>query len=205
MPNKRIIKTAIWYDPLGSMFKTTEEQIDDDIAHYEDEYGPFEGKIKLHWYRVTHPSQITPGTALVLFDFGGCGMGNNLMGDSSRAMIQWAQDNPSVLIIVTSSFTYNNGIKIELEDLGLAKLPNVMEQFENEGVPPDWWLNGDVAPAPTAAKERCALCRDEPINDRLNTCAVCGKHICDECFKLKSKKKFPSLWPGVCIPCNRIK
>ncbi len=204
LPKKRVVKTAIWYDPFGSLNKTTEEQIDDDIEYLEAEYGPFDGKLKLDTYIVRGVSEIKPKTELVLFDYGVCGMGNDLMGEASRSVIRYALDNPSVLIIVTSTFTYNNSLKIDMEDLGLASIPNIMEQFDNEGKPPDWWLEKGSPSEKPVIKEVCQRCKrfaDHYGNDgQLRTCADCGKHICEECFVEKPKKN-KAQWPGICGDC----
>jgi len=152
---KRTVLTAIWYDPFGSMSQTTEEQIAADIDYYEKDYGPLDGKIKLNTYTVRGAHEIKPGTELVLFDYGGCGLGNNLMAENSRAVLQYALDNPSVLIIVISHFTYYSSLKLDMEDRGLDSVPNIMEHSDNMGIPPDWWLNGTE---PVAVPiEKCAL------------------------------------------------
>ncbi len=69
--------------------------------------------------------RINPKSDLVLFDFGGLMPGNNLMQDQSRALIQWAQDHPSALVLVVSKFTFTHGIQPEMEDMGLGELHNV--------------------------------------------------------------------------------
>src|SRR3990167_6085235 len=112
IPVMRHIKTAVLYDDLGSMGTTVEQQIASDIRHVT-ELGCDE-KVVLDWYRAYTVGDITPGTELVLFDFGGVSMGyggGDLMADQSRAMIRWALDNPNSLMLVTSGFTYERAVE----------------------------------------------------------------------------------------------
>src|SRR3990167_8055417 len=76
---RRVLKTAIYYDPCGSMSQTTEEQIAADVKHFNGQYGPFDGKFTLKPYQIHDTRGIQPGTDLVLFDYGGMGFGNDLM------------------------------------------------------------------------------------------------------------------------------
>jgi hypothetical protein len=61
---------------------------------------------------------IKPGTDLVLFDYGGMSLGNDLLGSNSRELIKWLQDHPNSLAIIVSAFTYQNGIEPELREMG---------------------------------------------------------------------------------------
>ena len=37
---------------------------------------------------------------LVIFDWGGMSLGNDLMGHQLRALLPWAEDHPSVLVVI---------------------------------------------------------------------------------------------------------
>ena len=107
---KRTLKTAIFVDPFGCMSLTPEEEIEKHVDYYSGEYGPFDGKVKLNWYRIHHMGELKPRTELVLFDYGGMSMGNGLMEDNSRRVAQWAIDNPNSLVVVVSGFTYDHAM-----------------------------------------------------------------------------------------------
>lgn len=119
------IKTAILCDPFGCLGKTMEEETIENVEFFDTLVAP--RKIAHYCINALDDSAIKPGTELILFDFGGMTMGNHLMEDNSRDLLKWANDNPSVLIVVVSSFTYRQGIKPELDELGLDSLPNVIE------------------------------------------------------------------------------
>ena len=192
---KRVIKTAVFYDPFGGGGKTVEEQIADDVKYYSGEYGPFDGKIKLNWYRVDAIHELKPKTELVLFDFGGMSMAygavGNLMYDHSRAVIQWALDNPSALIIVTSSFTYDSAVECEMKELGFAELPNIVKGnkeipawFLDSTTPPDF-INGGFCGrcrVTFTGEWRCAMDPDVRLE-----CPKCGKIVGDECWSDKKQ------------------
>lgn len=103
--------TAIWVDPMGSMSETAEEQIKAAQEHYEEELG-----VKLDVHTPLNVGQIQISTDLVLFDFGGMMMGNSLAEDNSRRLIRWAEDNPSALVVIISTFTFDNAFRHAMED-----------------------------------------------------------------------------------------
>lgn len=145
------IKTAIWVDPFGSMSETPEEQIKREQENYEDELG-----VKLDVHTPQHLGQIEEGTDLVLFDYGGMMAGNSLCEDNSRGLIRWAEDHPSALVVIISTFTYDNAFRYEIADhLGLDRVPqhfslpegeqhktpihNITVQAWRENYIPDWF------------------------------------------------------------------
>lgn len=204
---KRHIKTAIFYDPFGSMSLTTEEQIEKDVQHYHDDYGPFEGKVILDWYTVNHIGEITPNTELLLFDYGGMSYGNDLMEDNSRRVIQWALDNPNAVVMVTSEFTYNRSVERALTEQGLTELPNVLHG-NNIYELPQWLQDGQAPPrAALERKETCQRCKKFMVHSdnwtlydgQIFTCSKCFAHVCGCCFE--PKKKTSKQYPGICGDC----
>lgn len=54
-------------------------------------------------------------TDLLVFDYGGMANGySSPFWDYCRKVVKWAEDHPSSLVVIGSSFTYDNGIQREL-------------------------------------------------------------------------------------------
>lgn len=135
------IKTAILVDYMGSDFGNITPEME--IVQHVDNYTELLKPATLDWYQIHqfHESVVKPGTKLILFDYGGVMLGNNLAQDNSRSLLRWAGDNPTALVIVVSSFTYHHTVKHEMEELGLT-LPNVIEGHPllmEEVSVPDWF------------------------------------------------------------------
>lgn len=116
------ISVALLIDPMGSSMQTPEQEVEHLDYVAKAIYGD------LTTTRVIqHISQVSPAEKVVFFDYGGMGMGlgNSMLDDMSRACIDWAQSNPSKLIIAESSYTWGHSLKLEMEDKGLM-LPNVV-------------------------------------------------------------------------------
>lgn len=137
------IKTAIIVDYMGIGSKTPEEEIAQHTERFTD---LLERPLVVHTPRA--PYGIETGTELVIYDFGGLLPGaTGLIESHTRSIVQWAQDNPSALVVVVSGFTWNHYIKQELEDHGLLDIPNITcdDFFEKEENPskdwpiPMWW------------------------------------------------------------------
>ncbi len=113
------ILTGILVDPMGHGFGevTPEQEIEGHIHDYSELLKPD----TLKPYRLQSAREIKLGTTLVLFDYGGMMPGSDdLVLSECRALLQWAADNPSSLVIVISSFTYRNQIQYEMEEMGLT-------------------------------------------------------------------------------------
>jgi len=115
------IKTAFFVDPVGGGGKTPEEEMASEKESLEEELG-----VKLDIKQIHHMGQIEEGTDLLLFDFGGMMMGNSLAEDNSRRVIRWAEDHPSALVIIISTFTYDHAFRYAIEEhLGLDATPSL--------------------------------------------------------------------------------
>ena len=120
------------------------EYPDEEATRYIAELKEVVGEIDLQTpYEEEHTRlygihDLRDNTELVLFDYGGMWPGNSLMEDQSRNLIRWAQDHPNALVLVTSAFTYRNGIESEMEELGLTKLPNILDASMGIEIPA-WW------------------------------------------------------------------
>ncbi len=110
------LKVAIIVDPYGSV--AMDQTGDEEAAQH-----------RADMTLILAPSALTFDTKyvmppdldadLVVFDFGGMSLGNDLLGDNSRRVLQWAQDHPSSLVLIVSNFTYRHGLLPELRERGL--------------------------------------------------------------------------------------
>jgi hypothetical protein len=145
------IKTAFWVDLMGAGGKTPEEEMEQHREWIEEELG-----VRLDIHMPYNISQIEEGTDLVLFDYGGMMLGNSLMEDNSRRLVRWAEDHPSALVVIISTFTYDQAVRHEIaEHLGIDSVPyhyNVPEKdrgttpmhnitvfSQGENTYPDWF------------------------------------------------------------------
>lgn len=117
------IKTAIILDPAGTSSSTPEEE----ALELAQRYRRYVYPQILDCHQGTCVSMIRDGTDLVLFDYGGMMPGNETtMTAQARSVIKWAENHPSALVVIVSTFTFTHLVKYEAEDLGLTDLPNVV-------------------------------------------------------------------------------
>jgi hypothetical protein len=136
--NKAISKSlrvAIILDQMGSIMSSYEEEVEGLVRDFSEMLFP--AKLNVYKPMYVYPSEIKDGTDLILFDFGGMTMGNSLMEDNSRRLIEYARDHESTLCVVVSSFTWSCSIRYELESLELTGLPNLTCRF---------WMGDDRGP-----------------------------------------------------------
>lgn len=139
------LKTAIIVDYMGHGFGefTPEMEVEEHKKDFHELLFPAE--LDAYTPICMSEDKIQAGTDLIIFDFGGIMPGNNLMGDNSRRLIQYAQDHSDVLCMVASTCTWNMALQYEMEDLGLTELHNVVcrywqpkEKWSNEKEPENW-------------------------------------------------------------------
>ena len=113
----KAIRVALIVDDYGSV--ALDRTGDDERAEYRD---LLQRGLTPHALTFEEPRYVSDNLRadLVVFDFGGMSLGNDLLADNSRRLIRWAQDHPSSLVVIASSFTYARGLEPELEDLGLV-------------------------------------------------------------------------------------
>ncbi len=132
------ILTGILVDPMGHGFGevSPEQEIEGHIHDYSELLRPD----ALKPYRLQSAHEIKPGTRLVLFDYGGMMPGSDdLVLSECRALLQWATDNPSGLVVVISSFTYRNQIQYEMEEMGLTPHNVVCRESISKDPIPLWF------------------------------------------------------------------
>jgi len=115
------IKTAIVLDPVGHGFGEVcgEDEVREVLLKY---------RVLVHPAQIDHyapgstcPGRITDGTELVLFDFGGVTYGQqDLALDQSAGLLRWAEDHPSSLVVILSTFTFEHYYAIAAQERGLG-------------------------------------------------------------------------------------
>jgi hypothetical protein len=135
-----VLKTAIIVDFMGHGFG--EFTREDEIVELTDQYSKLLAPAKLDIYtpHSAYISEMKEGTDLVLFDYGGLLPGTSLAEDNSRRIVEWAENHPSCLVVVTSTHTWRSYVKYELsmKDIaGLFNLVHIWDYVDDEGKEPD--------------------------------------------------------------------
>jgi hypothetical protein len=126
---KPTIRIAILVDPYGGGTRTGEEELQDHIDHLKRVFAWRD----VHFETLAFmPENLAAD--LLIFDFGGMSLGNDLLADNSRRVIRWMVDHPSSLVFIASTFTYRHGLKYELEELGFDV--STFDSWEEDSKPP---------------------------------------------------------------------
>lgn len=132
---KKKLSVAIIVDLMGSSLGGPEEE----IAEHKKTFAKYLPKYDLEF---TTPKCVMPDLEadLVVYDFGGMMPGTSLMDDNARAIVRWAGDHPSSLVVVVSSFTFGRYIEPEMEALGLKEIRNiVLDDYCEDNPIPSWF------------------------------------------------------------------
>jgi hypothetical protein len=124
---KRQLSVAIIVDFMGSSMASPEEEIAEHKKRFSEILKGF--SLKFSTPKCVMPDMVAD---LVVYDFGGMMPGTSLMEDNSRAVIQWAVDHPSALVVVVSSHTFGAYVKPEMQALGLDKVKNVVDFYDGD-------------------------------------------------------------------------
>ena len=128
---KRIL-TAVIVDE--SLNKTPREE--EIVQHTITFETLLERSLEVYIPSIFYESEIRQGTELILFDYGGMSVGNDLLESQSRRLVQYAADHPSCLIVVVSTFCWHKAVRSEMEEFcGKEGLPNLVV-----------WEGGDCVP-----------------------------------------------------------
>lgn len=151
------IKTAIIVDFMGS----GDREPEDEVREHTERFNVLLAPDSLLVHTPVTPADIEPRTELVLYDFGGFLPGaEDTVRHNVRAMIRWAEDHSSALVIIVSGFTFTNWIGPEMEELGLT-LPNIIEDNCDNPIP-EWWIGRPMATPKTVKAHK--LRRPGPPN-----------------------------------------
>lgn len=150
---RRRLDAAVLVDPWGSGDKDGNAEYDDHVAFLTALLKP--ARVTFARLRYMAPDV---SADLLLFDYGGMTLGNDLLQSNSRALVRWVQDHPSALVLVASRFTWMHGIRWELVDAGL--LDQAAENF---------WGDGPPAPPGTPNLKTFNYFMDLPLQNEVRT------------------------------------
>lgn len=132
---RRKLSVAIIVDLMGTSMASSEEEIAEHKRRFSLILSDFE--LEFVTPRCVMPDMVAD---LVIYDFGGMMPGTSLMEDNSRAVIKWAGDHPSSLVVVVSSYTFCAYIRPELLALGLTEILNVIPDNYDDDTLPGWFM-----------------------------------------------------------------
>ncbi len=163
MRDTKKLKVGVLIDLLGCLGKSPDSEYEDHKKDFAELLRP----ARCSFYRMANEGEIKPGTDVVVFDYGGmCGVGSDdMIAGVSRALIKWAEDNPSSLLIVATAFTYSHAVRYELDVLGL-NLPNVVCRASINEDPIPFWFRAQSKPTPVA--------KPDPYEGPKNLHAIAG-------------------------------
>lgn len=131
---KKELEVAIIVDLMGSGMASAAEEIVEHKKRYSLILSDYDLKFST-------PKCVLQDLSadLVLYDFGGMMPGTSLMEDNSRAIIKWAADHPSALVVVVSSYTFGAYIRPEMLALGFSEFKNVIQDDYEESTITSWF------------------------------------------------------------------
>ena len=121
----RALSVGILVDQWGGGGKTGDEEYADHVKVF----GKILSPCRCTFEQMRYPNE-QAAKDLIVFDYGGMSVGNDLLSSNSRALIRWAQDHPSSLLLIASRFTWRNGFREELIEMGL--LDDVYEGYDDK-------------------------------------------------------------------------
>ena len=199
---KRNLKAAILVDPGGSFAGSADKEVKDIKKEWSEILKP--NAVRFYQVNSAYPGEFQPGTDLIFFDYGGVGYGNDLGERNSQYLTQYCIDNPNVLALVISTYTWNHYIKYIINDFGYTDIPNlkVVDWLRDEEIIPKWFLEGLNPPIPTKGNI-CQLCHnnlDETSrkDKSLEGCSGCNKQYCQYCRWEKGVKGIDL----ICVDCG---
>ena len=122
-------------DPMGAAGQTPAEEAAAIEKQYESRFG-IEIETKLAERFLAREIE-GKSYELVVFDWGGLSIGNDLMAHQLHGLVRWAEDNPSTLVIVRSAAA--DYLREEIEDSRLDELANVLVDDGRLEALPKWW------------------------------------------------------------------
>ena len=124
-------------DPASTSGMTTADELRDIVEVWRDLHS-IELDTTLR-ERFSPHGRDADGCEVLIFDWGGMSLGNDLMEHQLRWVLQWAEDHPSALVVVRSRAGLY--LKHEFLDEQTPLLVNVIVDH-GELFLPDWWVNG---------------------------------------------------------------
>ena len=139
------VRALVMLDAAGGGGYTPDEEFAEIVVNWRDLYDIDISNAKRS--DTFSPSgQEADGCDLVVFDWGGASIGNDMLQHQVRWLINWAGDHPSALIVVRSLASTFLEVAMEREDM--PDLPNVIADTGDLKLP-NWWLAGLDEPTRT--------------------------------------------------------
>ena len=130
---KRAVRTLIVLDPISGADTTQEDEFKQIIGTYEEDHGL---KLDATQARVFDPTE-AERAEMIVFDWGGMSLGNDLLEHQIRGLTRWAENHPSALVIIRSMLSWNE-LQDEIRDEHLPARPNVIQDDGRMRIPA-WW------------------------------------------------------------------
>ena len=131
------VRTLIVLDPVGGAGRTPEEEFEEIVETYRELYDlVLDAKRSETFSPHGHEAD---GCELVIFDWGGASIGNDLLQHQVRWLVNWAGDHPGALVVIRSmAWAW---LEVAVEDEVLPKLPNMVLEEGTVEIPA-WWRAG---------------------------------------------------------------
>ena len=130
----RTVRALVVLDPMAGLETTQEEELERIRQTCEEDH-----RLKLD---TTLKDVFDPADAeraeIIVFDWGGMSLGNDLLGHQTRTLTRWAEDHPSALVIIRSMLSWNE-LQNEIRDERLPPLRNMIVDDGRLQIPA-WWL-----------------------------------------------------------------
>jgi len=119
--NIRTVRTLIVLDPISGADTTQDDEFERSVQNYEEDH---DLKLDATLANVFDPAE-AERAGMIIFDWGGMSLGNDLRGHQIRALTRWAEDHPSALVIIRSILSWNE-LQDQIRDEQLPALPNII-------------------------------------------------------------------------------
>ena len=131
------VRALVVLDAIGGGGKSADDEFGEVLEHYAEIHGLWLDARRAETFN-PHGGAVD-GCDLVIFDWGGASIGNDMMLHQMRWLVQWAEDHPSALIVIRSMAW--SALEGEIEAEQLPRLPNIVLD-DGDLTIPSWWLAG---------------------------------------------------------------
>ena len=139
----RTVRALVVLDPMSRLYRTQKDELRQILQTYENDHDlRLEARLK----DVFDPAD-AEHAEMIVFDWGGMSLGNDLLGHQIRTLTRWAEDHPSALVIIRSMLSWNE-LQNEIRDERLPSLPNIVVDDGRMQIPA-WWLAAGTHGQPT--------------------------------------------------------
>ena len=129
---QKVAPALIILDPMGSSQGTDDEEYGGIVELYGRNHGV---RLEARRAEVFDPAE-AEGVELIVFDWGGMSLGNDLIRHQIRALTRWSEDHPSALVVIRSMMSWS-WLEAEIRDEQLPDLTNIVQ--DGGLTLPEWW------------------------------------------------------------------